>query len=351
MLTKIFYHFYNYKKSALNLISFILLAVVLVVLGLISNFTANSISVIFEVIMYPFKLISDLLRYLSLSGTVGNLISLIIFGLISLLPLILYVYQTLKSKHRVNIVSLVFYLIISILIGVIIYYLINPELITRPLDNFDYLKDILQIYLDYYRKTIQLGLIFITLIIVVLYLTYRFLVKTKQTSLNLFKAAKYLLVIQRLSYTILFIVTFYILPILIKSEVKGIADIQHGKGHMIFLIFIKYAFYYLITYLWFKILRNIHDLLTNYTQEILFEKENVVLFKKCSVLFLINFIANLTYQLIYNAYQLIFKNYIQNISLSFDFPLSSLVLTLVFYLLALWMHQSYEIYTENKLTI
>lgn len=351
MLTKIFYHFYDYKKSTINFISLILLALVLVILGLLSNFSTNNFTILLEIMLYPFKFISNTLKSLALTGAVGNALALTLFGLISLIPIIIYLYCCYKNKKCIEIIDLFFYIIISILTGVIIYLLINPTLITSPLDSINFLHEEIENFLQNYRKIIYLGLILVLILVVILYLVYRFLIKNKEQPLNLFKAAKFLLVIQRIYYTFLFIFAFYIIPIMIKNEVNNLSNIQYGKGHEIVLIIFEYFSYYLMFFLISRVLRNLHDLLVNYTNEILFSIDNVMLLKNCSSLFLIYFIANLAYQLINNVYQLIFKNNIQNLKLSIDFPFTSLTLTLVFYLLALVMRQSYEIYTENSLTI
>lgn|GEM_PF-692155 len=364
MLTKIFYHFYDYKKKPINLISCILLAIVLVILGLFNSYSTNESTfsrseraIIIDITLYPFILISKLLKSLALASSTGNLIAIIILGLICALPLISYVSRCIITRKHFSLGSFTFNIILGAMIGIIIYYLINPSLISLPKElaeilKYEYVDDLIKKALDDFRKIFLWVLVIVLIQIIILYIIY-YLININKNNLNLFKAAKYFLMFQRICYTILFIIAFFSLPGMFKNDLIGLINAEFGILHIFVLIIVKYSFLYLMTFLMLKVLRTIHDLLVNFTNEILFSVENVIILKKCSRLFLINAIASFTYQIIWNIYQFINKSNIPIEDLKFivGFPYASLFLTLLFYLLALVMHQSYEIYTENSLTI
>lgn len=83
----------------------------------------NLPNVFTTVFAFPFEQIGLVLRYLSLSGTFGNIIALIMYVVISLSPVILY--RTLHRKNKVFIEdSLLF--VLCIILFAMIYFMVNP---------------------------------------------------------------------------------------------------------------------------------------------------------------------------------------------------------------------------------
>lgn len=78
-------------------------------------------------VAFPFEQIGLFLRYLSLSGTLGNIFALLLYGLISLSPVILYVY--LRRQKEVFTEDLLLF-VLSVILFVMIYYMVNPGMMS-----------------------------------------------------------------------------------------------------------------------------------------------------------------------------------------------------------------------------
>ena len=74
---------------------------------------------------FPLDKIGALLRKMSLSGSVGNIVAIILYITIALLPVIGFLYLRKKDRRCKADVNL---LVLSILLFVVIYYMINPGL-------------------------------------------------------------------------------------------------------------------------------------------------------------------------------------------------------------------------------
>lgn len=79
-----------------------------------------------SIITFPFVQIADGLRYLSLSSSFGNIVAIILYGTICLLPIMLLMLQ--RTKHDLSCIDALL-LLMSILLFVVMYQLINPGLI------------------------------------------------------------------------------------------------------------------------------------------------------------------------------------------------------------------------------
>lgn len=79
-----------------------------------------------SIITFPFVQIADGLRYLSLSSSFGNIVAIILYGTICLLPIMLLMLQ--RTKHDLNCIDALL-LLVSVLLFVVMYQLINPGLI------------------------------------------------------------------------------------------------------------------------------------------------------------------------------------------------------------------------------
>lgn len=87
------------------------------------------LQVLAEILISPVTLIADILRYLSLSGEIGNFISLILFTLISVSPVISYYIKKDRQSHHYLLFG------ISLALFISLYYVINP-LLVQPLNYF-----------------------------------------------------------------------------------------------------------------------------------------------------------------------------------------------------------------------
>lgn len=81
-----------------------------------------------NIITFPFVQIADGLRYLSLSGVAGNIVSVVLYITLCLTPIIFLVFRW--TKHKLNYTDALLP-VVTILMFVVMYQLINPGLINN----------------------------------------------------------------------------------------------------------------------------------------------------------------------------------------------------------------------------
>ena len=87
----------------------------------VSAFTPYVGTGFFGVLSLPFTALGWLLRKLSLAGTVGNAVSIVLYGAVCLAP----VFFWLRSKRRTEDRIL---LLLPLVLAVVVYYMVNPNL-------------------------------------------------------------------------------------------------------------------------------------------------------------------------------------------------------------------------------
>ncbi len=353
MFNRLFYFIYNFHKTIKGWIFIFLMSIVLIILAFNTQINIRNSFVLIEILTFPFQLISKGLQALALINAFTNIIALIIFIVISSIPILIYIIKFIKYKndYKNPILSGLFYSTLSFLIGCSLYLLINPSLIKNALNHFTPITSEIAQYITEFQKFINIGLIHIIYCFIFIFLSFRFFQYMKENKLNLFNASKILLIIQKIAYVILYFIAFYFLPLGLNNNLSSINHEAFGAKHLLFLAILKYIYLYIILIITCFIFRKLHDLLSNFKQELLFENINVLLLQKTALLFIINLIVALSYQIIQNGYQILFSGEIQNIDMGFTLPVTHILLALVFNLLSLLMSQSYKIYKEHRLTI
>ena len=74
-----------------------------VIAGILFAFIASKIlhmTAALQIMYLPFELIGKGLRFLSLSSAIGNVIAIIIYAVISMIPAIYIIYQRKRGRHR-----------------------------------------------------------------------------------------------------------------------------------------------------------------------------------------------------------------------------------------------------------
>ncbi len=364
MLNKLFYLLYDGHKKTKTLLGIIAICIILVLLGSITTWKMVSNYIFFDIIVFPFTLVAALLKWIALLGVIGNFISILLLLLISGSPILIYLIYVIKHKDRITrfIFHLIFYIVLSILIGITLYLNINPSLIRAyqlvvpndpisliPLVNTT--QDNTQLadyqeYLNLFHKVFLYGLGSSVFFLYFIYIGYGFYRYTKTNKLNLFQASNSLLILLKIAYVTLFVVAFYFCPVIIKMNLKD-SDTFFANT----LVFLTYLYTYLTLFLFLLIFRKLHDLLKNFKNELLFDEQNILYLRKISHLFILLLITNLIFQFVYNISTLINSSKLQNFNISYSYPTTQIILALAFYLLSLVLNQSYKIYKENSLTI
>ena len=118
----------------------IVLFIYIIVLFLLAIFyRKNSYEPLLSIVASPFSLIGDLLRYLSLESSALNILSIILFIIISLIPMCFLLYLVLKKKIKT--VDIIFLALLSASLFITIYYYINPFLLKEMFENFKWISN------------------------------------------------------------------------------------------------------------------------------------------------------------------------------------------------------------------
>lgn len=86
----------------------------------------------FDIFAFPFEQIGKGLRMLSLSGAVGNIIAIVLYVLLSMLPFGIYVYMRIRKKEKK--IDLILPLL-SCFLFEMIYLMVNPGLIPEMISG------------------------------------------------------------------------------------------------------------------------------------------------------------------------------------------------------------------------
>ena len=106
-----------------------------VIAGILFAFIASKIlhmTAALQIMYLPFELIGKGLRFLSLSSAIGNVIAIIIYAVISMIPAIYIIYQRKEEEHRKK----TYYLLHSQgLLFYSMYMFINPGLMYQKMPD------------------------------------------------------------------------------------------------------------------------------------------------------------------------------------------------------------------------
>lgn len=119
------------RKLILLLSAEALLCILVCILG---HSLGDSLS---SLLAFPYRQVSTLLRFISLSGSVGNAAALFLYGLICLVPLIYLAIRAVKHRARAEDGLL---LLLSPLLFAVIYLMINPTDAARHFGAFNILS-------------------------------------------------------------------------------------------------------------------------------------------------------------------------------------------------------------------
>lgn len=298
---------------------------------------------IFAFLNFPFLALSNMLRTLSLSGTTGNIIAWIIYIAVCIIPLIILIYN--YHKKRVHHVEDLLLVLISILLFICLYFLINQNEIIHTLGYLQIDMGILHLCSSVYVFIVSY---------LVLHIIHTFPLADKN---KLF----YFLKIALAASIILFV--FIICTSLHQNNIStstqdnmpldiyasNLLPIQHSNINQIFSLLnkviqiIPYAACILIA---FKVMHLLDELKKDrYSTQVLKDFHSI---SSISMKSLTTFIwLNITFHLL----QLIFANQINNIVSTISFPVMPIFFILIALLLTQFTKENKALKEDNDLFI
>ncbi|NLC44884.1 MAG: hypothetical protein GX783_11485 [Clostridiales bacterium] len=109
-------------------------ALAFLLISIFGKFFENAFTSLFA---FPFEQLSMGLRFLSTSSAIGNVIAIILYSVICILPTVYYIFRAFKNSANTEDKLLI---LISVLLFPIIYLMINPAYIGRHFGAFELIE-------------------------------------------------------------------------------------------------------------------------------------------------------------------------------------------------------------------
>lgn len=308
----------------------IVLFIYIIVLFLLAIFYGkNSYEPLLSIVASPFSLIGDLLRYLSLESSALNILSIILFIIISLIPMCFLLYLVLKKKIKT--VDIIFLALLSASLFITIYYYINPFLLKEMFENFKWISN----------ETIDFILLsgLSNLFYLILFLYIGIKVITSKTLLN---NKSFLKFIDFITCLLLFVIFYYVPSKLLKefnsefSFLENLKTILYSLDSIITLSLYIYSLH---------IFKNICISSSDFEIELINETKKLNRLSKIIIIYLISSL------LFFNIYQIVFGKHLQNLNFELSFPLSEILIFFLTIFLTNSFIKSNKLQEENQLTI
>ena len=313
------------------------------------SLNASNVSSLY-LFLLPLILIGDGLRALSLSSTIGNIAAIILYVILSLLPLSLALIHKFKGKKLLKSDSLL--VLISASTFAVLYLFINPQIIPSLFNS----------YMSADKSMLESEKILIAVAYLSIWAAF-----LASWLLRAYKKDKLIANIEKLLYAFAVICIVSIcytnaselITFITKAYAASTASISDSPFGMpsgttpaadIFLALIRFASRIIPILFLMKIFLPAEKLL----QSIQWDphaKENaeiaaqVVSGAKVSIYFFVGCTA------FYNFLQLLLARYISNIDVNLYFPIDQLILALSMLLLANFLAGDHKLYKENQLFI
>lgn len=284
---------------------------------------------LFSIVGSPFSAIGNLLRYLSLKSSALNCLSIILYIIISLIPI--YFLLVLLLKKKAKNIDLFFLALLSASLFLTIYYYINPFLLKDIFVNF---KEITDETIDFILLS---GISSSFYLILFLYIGIKLI-----TSKTLLNNKSFLRFIDFITWLLLF-GAFYLVPSKlfqeIKSEYSSLENLKIVLSSLNSFITIGLYIYSL------HIFKNICIRSSGFEIELINETKKLNHLSKVIIIYLISSL------LFFNIYQIVFGKHIQNLSFALSFPLTEILIFFLTIFLTNSFIKSNKLQEENRLTI
>ncbi|MFK5883666.1 MAG: hypothetical protein QM489_04920 [Candidatus Izemoplasma sp.] len=306
------------------------------VLFIIIGFLTVDEMTIFEILVLPFTISGDLLRELSLINTFTNMLAIVIFISILLIPLYYLGYLIYKKKLVLN--DVVFSGLLSIIIGLSLYYAINPFKL------FDYVDGniVSGLSLEEFHifETFYLyGYVSIFYALLLLY----FIVKVRVSK---YRNIEFFLNLMIDLTIFIFLISTLTIELSATVESFRLSD----NSYQNFYAIIGLGFSVLINGLAIMMLVNFRklmiDLIATSIKSISEAKANILL-KTSFALLVIIFVKTI----VMNSYQLLFTSQINDLFFNLNIPITTILLSLSLYVFSIHIKQVNQLKEDHSLII
>lgn len=295
-----------------------------------------------SLIEFPLAQLGSILRSLSLSSQLGNIAAIILYISIGFLPLAYLAYRHYRKKKGLEDILLP---ILSLLLFMILYLMINPSLINRWFGPLTFPG----VSLAGMGKSI-LGGVFYSVLATYLILKAIRNIEQRDTD-KLLDILAYLFYI---AMAIGIFSVFYLGVGTLAMDIQALKDANTGPAiwlspsylFMILAFILDNTPTLLLIYIFIVAIRLVEALrIDRYSDEVIASSTKVFRLSKFALLFIM--VGNLAFNLL----QVICSKYLYNVAYKTLVPLNLLGLSLLMLLVGRYFSQSKKLYTDNQLFI
>lgn len=285
----------------------------------------------------PYVWGGNLLRYLSLQNPGLNVLSFILYILLSLIPLILLGFLGLKKKAKR--LDFIFLPLLSTSQFFILYYFINPHLLSNALHP-SFLEFLPTGQLIQAQTLLLFGVASLGYLVALVYLSL------KAFQAQGFKAKNIMIVLLDLAvFGFLLSISLLDLPTFQSAISSGITSIEEKT--LGFLQLLGNLGQKGLTIYLFILLRDFVSELEDDLMDNHLVKRSESIYRTSFILILFSLI----FQFIFILYQLIFLSRIQNVQLTLNIPILSLSIAIISFLLAKYFRKVNDLSEDHSLII
>lgn len=285
----------------------------------------------FYLIAFPFEQLGLGLRKLSLSGAAGNILAIMIYVLISLIPCLFF----LRLRRSGKLLKTDFCLpALSIMLFVIIYYMVNPGLFRTNVPGSG------KMLLESTFYSVFFG-----------YIILRVLEKCRQTDSRHLKSW-----LRGMLAAIIFLCFYAILAECFENLSVSVQNL-HGASSFPQDLTLTYVFlalqsminalpYALAIFILFTAIRSLNELLSDR-----YSDASVAAVEKLSILCTRSLIIAVLSSMIFNILQLLFQKMLQHINIVISIPVFSVAFVLAVLLVTEYVRENQRLKRDNDLFI
>ena len=295
-----------------------------------------------SLIEFPLAQLGSILRSLSLSSQLGNIAAIILYISIGFLPLAYLAYRHYRKKKGLEDILLP---ILSLLLFMILYLMINPSLINRWFGPLTFPG----VSLAGMGKSILGGVFYSAL---AAYLILKAIRNIEQRDTD--KLLDILAYLFYIAMAIGIFSVFYLGVGTLAMDIQALKDANTGPAiwlspsylFMILAFILENTPTLLLIYIFIVAIRLVEALrVDRYSDEVIASSKKVFRLSKFALLFIM--VGNLAFNLL----QVICSKYLYNVAYKTLVPLNLLGLSLLMLLVGRYFSQSKKLYTDNQLFI
>lgn len=292
---------------------------------------------VFSLIILPYSILGDAIRYLSITSPVLNVVASIIYISVSLIPIGISYY--LFRAHRFNCLKFTLLVVLSLFLFVTIYYFINPHLLYQYLNEL-YFTPNLDIDYKFVQSIILTGIAYISYLIILIYLIV--MIKQSQT----YNAKRFFSI---LIDTLIFIYIISFVLVDMKSFIDSMS-MNTGVFAVNILTFLQFIAKLIVKALTIILLNHLQKFALELSKEEIDSNILKITNKIYSISFVL-IIITLLAQIIINGWQLLFLSEFTNLSFELELPILSIIIAVISFLFTKYFRKVNDLSEDHSMII